>query len=246
VDLDSLRYTQFSIPFILLLAALGLWRLSRGKPHAGRWLFAPFALLLLLSWSPFSILLFGTLEWQTPHSAARPDREQAIVVLSAGILAPDPPQPQAIPNFHTYVRCSHAAWLYHNGWRIPVVVTGGEKLAGVMAGMLIKEGVAPEHLWREDGSSSTYENAILVARLLKPRGIRRILLVTEAYHMPRSRAVFRRAGFDVVAAPCHYRAGRFGRRWADWLLPSPSAIVLCEEAFHEWFGLLTYRLRGRL
>lgn len=249
--MDHLRYAPFGLCAVLLLAAIGLWRLYRNRRDARRWLTAAFASLWLLSWPPFASLAIGTLEWQTPRLTARPENVQAIVVLSAGLLAPDPPQPPAVVNASTYVRCLHAAWLYQHGWRLPVIVTGGNtdqglNLAEAMAELLRRNGVAPEDISKEGGSESTYENARFVARLLAPRGIHRILLVTEAYHMPRSRAVFRRAGFDVVPSPCFFQSSELGQHWTDWILPTPEAILKCEDAFHEWIGLVTYRLRGRL
>ena len=248
---DALRYAPFGLATVVLLAACGLWCLWRRKAGAWQWLLASFGLLVLLSSGPFATLFIGTLEWQTPRFAGPPQGEQAIVVLSAGVQAPDPPQPALVPDFKTYIRCRHAAWLYHHGWRLPVIVTGGNNSAGhnlasVMAEVLSKEGVAPEDLLQEGSSESTYENARLVARLLAPRGIRRILLVTEAYHMPRSRIVFERAGFDVVPSACLYHTRIFGHQWTEWLLPEPSYIVLCDDAFHEWAGLLTYWPSGRL
>ncbi len=230
---------------------LVLWRLWRRRPHALRWLIPSWILLLLLSWEPFSVLLIGTLEWQTPRFNAPPQGEQAIVVLSGGLYTPDPPRPEVIANMHTYVRCRHAAWLYQHGWRVPVVLTGGNtpgghSLAGVMAGIMTAEGVAPEHVWQEAGSESTYEYALFAARLLQPLVIRRILLVTEAFNMPRARLNFRKAGFDVVASPAFIRLRSSQVHGSNWILPMPQSMVRCEDAIHEWIGLISYRLRGRL
>lgn len=248
---ELFRYAQYTIALVLLFFTWGLWRLWRGKRGAVRWLLAAWVLLLLVSWRPFSIVLAGTLEWQTSRFNAQPNGEQAIVVLSGGVYTLDPPRPDVITDQHTYARCRNAAWLYHHGWRVPVVLTGGytadsKNLAATMAEVMVKEGVAPEQIWTESGSTSTYENARMVARLLHPRGIHRILLVTEAYHMPRSQAAFRKAGFDVVASPCFYQNSAFKGTWLDWLFPMPKSIVLCEDVIHEWLGLILYRVRGRL
>lgn len=249
--MDHLRYAPLSLCGILLLAAIGLWRLYRRRPDAKLWLTAAFVSLWLVCWPPFAALAAGTLEWQTPRSGPPPYNAQAIVVLSGGLIAADPPEPPAVANQATYVRCLHAAWLYQHGAPLPVVVTGGDtsqglNLAEAMAALLRRNGVPAADIWKERGAESTYENARFVARLLAPRGIRRILLVTEAYHMPRSVRVFRRAGFDVVPSPCFFQSSRFGQRWSDWVLPTPNAILTCEDAIHEWIGLLVYRLRGRI
>lgn len=233
------------------MAAAGLWCLYRNRRLARIWLAAAFLFLWLISWPPFAAFAIGTLEWQAPRLTTAPHNAQAIVVLSGGLLPADPPQPPAIANTATYARCLHAAWLYRNGWRLPIVVTGGNtsqgfNLANAMAQIIRQQGVPSDDIWQEGAAQSTYENARFTARLLAPHRIYRILLVTEAYHMPRSRAVFRHAGFDVVPSPCFFQSSRFPGQWTDWILPTPNAILTCEDAFHEWLGLITYRLRDRL
>jgi uncharacterized SAM-binding protein YcdF (DUF218 family) len=59
----------------------------------------------------------------------------------------------------------------------------------------------------EGGSIDTHENAIRSYQVLAPLGIRRILLVTSAMHMPRAAGAFRKAGFEVIAAPADFRTG---------------------------------------
>jgi uncharacterized SAM-binding protein YcdF (DUF218 family) len=48
---------------------------------------------------------------------------------------------------------------------------------------------------------TTVEEAAHVQALLAPRGIRRILLVTDSQHLVRAGRLFERAGFEVVPAP---------------------------------------------
>jgi len=51
------------------------------------------------------------------------------------------------------------------------------------------------------GARTTREEAALLARLLQPRGIQRVLLVADPLDMPRTRATMARAGFIVFPAP---------------------------------------------
>ena len=64
----------------------------------------------------------------------------------------------------------------------------------------------------ETGSINTRENALDSYGLLAPRGIRRIILVTSALHMPRAAVAFRKAGFDVIPAPADFVTGWGGAR----------------------------------
>jgi uncharacterized SAM-binding protein YcdF (DUF218 family) len=118
-------------------------------------------------------------------------------------------------------------------------------LAEVMRDFLTTQGVRPEDLIVESSSRTTYENAVNSAGLLNDRDIRRVVLVTDAAHLRRAVACFRKQGLDVVPCGCHYRAlGRNGGP-ADYL-PDPSAAAGVEEATHEWFGLALYWLTGRI
>ena len=94
---------------------------------------------------------------------------------------------------------------------------------------------------REGKSRSTYENAILTAPLLPTPANTRPLLITSAWHMPRSVAAFCAAGVAVTPFPVDYRSGRpaefdpkFGENMDD-----------LAKAVHEYIGLAAYYVSGR-
>ena len=92
-------------------------------------------------------------------------------------------------------------------------------------------GIDPSRLILETKSTSTYENAIFCAALVKPQAQDRWLLVTGALHMPRAVASFQKAGFHVEPWPIHDDAS--------------SELSMVASAIHEWVGLVTYRVLGR-
>lgn len=248
--MSSLKYAEWGVFVILFVFGWGLWRQRRGRSTAWRLQCGAWAALLLLCWPPFATLAVATLEWQSPQRPAANPGAQTMVVLSGGIVTTDPAEPGVAPAFGTLQRCLHAAWLYRNGWKMPVVVTGGVAhgnltYAAVMEDVLRKEGLPAGDIWKEEQAQSTYDSARLLAGILQPRGVRKILLVTEAYHMPRSARIFRRAGFEVVAAPCAYRTRDFRGTWQDWLLLNSRAIGVFESAWHEWLSLGWGRITGR-
>ena len=211
------------------------------------------ALLILMTWTPLSWVLAGTLEWQYSHEP-RPDGDgDVIVVLSGTVFQARSYRPVPVLGRDTYVRCRHAAWLHKNWRALPVLVSGGKtdeqapemSLAAAMVEYLQQEGVPEESLWIEDRSRSTYENAVYCAEILAEKGIERIILVTEGFHMPRAAACFRGQGLEVLAAPCGLGAVEFHNRLASWL-PSYWALASNERVFHEWMGLAWYWVRGRL
>ncbi len=54
---------------------------------------------------------------------------------------------------------------------------------------------------RKGRSRTTWENAQFSAEVLLPQGIKRVVVVTQAWHMPRAVWSFQQAGFEVVPAP---------------------------------------------
>jgi uncharacterized SAM-binding protein YcdF (DUF218 family) len=105
-------------------------------------------------------------------------------------------------------------------------------------------GVPEERMMFEAKSRNTWENAVFTRNLVKPKPGETWLLVTSAWHMPRSIGIFRHWGFDVIPYPVAYRT--FGDE-RDFLL-SPSMtdrVFMLDFGIREWVGLLAYRLAGK-
>jgi len=116
------------------------------------------------------------------------------------------------------------------------------------ADILTKLGVSRDRLILEANARDTYENAIYLKKELEGEGTfgpeARWLLITSAYHMPRSIGAFRQAGFDVEPWPVDYRT----RGWQDFskLFDKVSeGLRRVDTATREWVGLLAYWLTGR-
>ncbi len=209
--------------------------------------------LFAWSWFPVTLLTSATLERWYPETAIPAGEADALVVLSAGASEPSATQPLAALDTSSHRRARHAAWLYRHWKPMPVVASGGMvgapghriAVSGVMKEVLVAGGVPAEMVWIEDRSSSTYENAVCSAAILREKGIRRIALVTEAYHMPRAERAFRKQGFEVVPAPCCFRSTSARMTWERWF-PSVSALLRNEDSLHEWLGLLWYWVSGKI
>jgi uncharacterized SAM-binding protein YcdF (DUF218 family) len=173
---------------------------------------------------------------------------EVIVVLSSSILPPSLPRTTALAGSDTYERCFYAAWLHLHRSPLPILASGGglgeTPYAVIMKAVLQREGVAPELIWMEDRSRSTYESALYAAPMLRQKGIRKIVLVTEAYHMRRAAACFRKQGLEVIPAPCEFR-GSFGGSFLEFI-PDWKAALWNEDILHELVGLLWYRVQGRV
>ena len=161
----------------------------------------------------------------------------------------DASEPEVLPDYGTFLRCRYAAWLYRYWKPLPIVASGGMDHGIVMADVarqtLENEGIPVDMIWTEGASRSTYENGLFTSRLLRAKNIHRIVLVTEAYHMPRAAQCFRKQGLEVIVAGCAARYLQFEGRWPQFF-PSPGMIRYNEDSLHEWIGLAWYRLSGRI
>lgn len=250
--------TDLLRPYTLLFlaTAAGLAYVWYRTPAARRrlcWVVVPFAGLFVLSMPLLAYLELGSLEWQYPPLAAAPGHVEALVVLGGGVRPPDATRKRAEPSEDTVYRCLDAARLYHEVGGCPVVVSGGRvngdpakpAVAEVMRDFLTQLGVRPADVTVEDQSQTTYENALGCRKLLEARGVRRVVLVTDATHMFRAAHCFARQGLEVTPAPCHQRATQFEWTGLDFV-PSAGAAVHAQEVFHEWLGTLWYWWQGRL
>lgn len=116
------------------------------------------------------------------------------------------------------------------------------------AALLTKLGIARDRLILESDARDTYENAVFLKKELEKRGeldpSKRWLLITSAYHMPRSMGAFRAAGFDVEPWPVDYRT----RGKEDLTRPFDKVsegLRRVDTATREWVGLFAYWLTGR-
>lgn len=93
--------------------------------------------------------------------------------------------------------------------------------------------------------SDTHDEALKAAEVMKKRGLKRLLLVTSASHMPRAIAVFSKTEVQVTPVPCNYlsslnNVGDF--RWLHW--PSHHGFELFTMWAHEIIGHYVYLWRG--
>lgn len=138
----------------------------------------------------------------------------------------------------------HQSALAH--WQL--VFSGGEGrllTTGVTEGQLAQQfyqeqGLDMARVTIEQGARTTRENAQRVAQTLGARcGNERWLLVTSAWHMPRSVPEFETVGCKVTPYPVDYRTGTH-TDWHEYRMAK--SLMHWQTALHEWLGQLAYTL----
>ena len=213
------------------------------------------AILLLSSNGIFSNWLLRSLEWQYLPTGELPQAE-AIVVLGGGTKPRIAPRPWYEVS-DAGDRILYGSWLYKQG-KAPLLLVsggradwygeGGNPESEDMAAIAIAMGVPRSAILQEPDSLNTRENAVNTKRILSQKGINKILLVTSALHMPRSMAIFRKLGFEAIAAPTDFFVvqNENSKGWAISLdlLPNADALKNTTNAIKEYIGLLVYQMSG--
>ena len=235
-------------PMLMVLIALSGFVLARSYKWLGRCLvIVAFLSLVVLSTSAGSRWLIKPLEAQSlPLLAAKESQAQAIVILGGGRLysAPDDGG-RDVPNAQTLLRLRRAAQIQRLT-NLPILVSGGSpEIAGLSEAELMARSLQEDFRmpvkWIEGSSDNTAQNAQRSAELLKAAGVNRILLVTDAMHMPRAKNIFLSTGLNVIPAPTGFHAQN--TLLPHDFIPTAGALKDSHYAMHEWLGLLWYRIR---
>jgi uncharacterized SAM-binding protein YcdF (DUF218 family) len=103
-------------------------------------------------------------------------------------------------------RALHAARLYHGGLAPHIIPTGGltgppPTEAAAMAQVLVADGVPPSAITLEERARDTVGNLVYSRAIMRERGWRTAILVTEPHHIQRAAYIARDAGLAFTASP---------------------------------------------
>ncbi|MCQ4311234.1 YdcF family protein [Pseudomonas stutzeri] len=234
----------------LLLLLLAAWWLRRRAPRLA-------ALCFVLGFGGLWLMsLPATVEWAArmlesevaldPADWRNLDRTaQAIVVLGAGREQADPGWGSDQPSHIALERLRYASRLAKASG-LPILASGGLHYGeppseALLAAEALQRDFSTPTRWLEERSRTTWENALYSAEMLKTAGVERIVLVTSASHMPRSRWCFEQVGLQVIAAPMGFLGVPNGRPFGGWL-PESKAVWQNGMLLNEAVGMLIYPL----
>ncbi|OGT50722.1 MAG: hypothetical protein A3E84_00375 [Gammaproteobacteria bacterium RIFCSPHIGHO2_12_FULL_42_13] len=237
------------MPMGIFLITLGLILLGlhiAGKT-GGLCLILGWAIILLPALSPITRLLINPLQNHYSPLLSPPDTVTKIVVLGGGATDSKGMPPNLTLGAASLSRLIEGIRLYqrlhqHNS-EAQLILSGGYVFqpnsdASVMSNTAIVLGVSPKNIKLEAGSRNTYEEALYLKKTLKNQPF---ILVTSAYHMPRSMRLFTKLGMQPIPAPTQYF--NFQETPFLWFIPSSDNLAVSDAAIHEYLGIAWNELR---
>jgi uncharacterized SAM-binding protein YcdF (DUF218 family) len=224
----SIILMPISIGIILGLIALLFLYLNKSK-KAKNSLSLALLWIIFITWAPLGNFMLEPLESQYPKLTIIPKNIDYILLLGGDR--------------------EHRTWealrLYH---QIPNVkiITSGYSLHDTLSDaekttqLLYESGIPKVNILMQKEAKTTFEEA----QYLKQRvGKKPFILITSAYHMPRSMLIFKKAGLNPIPAPTDFNdkneSGFFSMLTSKYLKNT-------EHAWHEYMGLLVYKLQGKI
>ena len=237
-------------PGILLLLLALAWWFRRSRPRlagccfalglGGMWLMS---LPIMVQWGARALETAPPLAREDWSSLAQ--HADAIVVLGSGRERGDPAWGSDQPTGIGLERQRYAARLAKASG-LPVLTSGGlhygtpPSEAELMA-VSMRDDFDVAVRWKEERSRTTWENAQMSAEILLPEGIKRVVVVTQAWHMPRAVWSFEKAGFSVVPAPVGFLGEDNARPLGGWM-PEFKSVWQSGQLLNEAVGQVGYRL----
>jgi len=240
-----------NLAIFLLLAGLVAVLFGRRR-LAGTGCVLSFLILALSAWTSLGAMMLNPLEERFPKPAL-PEKVDGIVVLGGGFEGAINLVRGSYELNSGGDRMVETAILARRFPEAKVVVSGGtgELLLGgegdatTAPRLLGALGVSADRLVLENRSRNTYENAVFTKELVTPNAGETWLLVTSAFHMPRAKALFDKAGFPTTPWPVDYRtSGKEG--FGLFRDNAPDSLQATTMAIREWIGLAAYWLSGRI
>jgi len=224
------------IPILILLGLILLLKLKEKRVGKTLIIFG-LALYYILSVAPIADLVLKPLESQyQPVQEEEWDRTDKVVLLLGGRES-------------NVLRASEVIRICHNkNFQFPIsnfqiIVSGRDPLnskineAGEVKKHLVERGIPSGDIILEDKSRNTAESAKNIKEIV---GKEPFFLVTSAYHMPRAMEIFQKVGASSIAAPTDFKI----KNQYDILdfFPNSANLKKTDLAFHEYFGILFYRI----
>jgi uncharacterized SAM-binding protein YcdF (DUF218 family) len=250
-------FSQFlsflAMPLTLILLVLVAAAIFSPKSKGKKILWTGILLLLLFS-NPFLSNL-ALLAWEPPYKSFNEIPPTEIGVVLTGVTNLNKTASDRTFFGKGADRITQALQLYRMGKIKKILITGGQGLnptnayteAELLKRFLIMTGMPETDILTEEKSLNTRENAVFTKEFLGKNGIstdQEFVLITSAFHMPRSEKCFAKVGLKTIPFPVDYYSHDSKYDLPSLLYPRAEALNSWQILFKEFLGLLMYRIMG--
>ena len=134
-----------------------------------------------------------------------------------------------------------------NPWLDPSIKSGGK----IQLQKATERGIPKDVIFIADqmmkNTYNTHAEALGIRNLCQKNNIKKIALVTSAWHLPRSCFIFREVlgdSVEIIPTPCDFLSRQFDPHPLLWVAPDARATSMTSLAVREYLGLLWYKLTG--
>ncbi len=224
--------------FATLLACVALWLLS--SVGFAEW-FQRQVMAVPVPLTPARIA-------ELAQARAQGDTTTAIVVLGSGLRPMAPEYREADLSRYGLARLRYGVWLARQTGLplgfcggVPRTVPASTPSEAAIAQRILSQEYGQTLRWAESESRNTRENARYMAPMLTADGIRRVVLVTHSWHMPRALRAFRAdlpAQVELLPAAMGHVAVAGQGLPSDRWLPSVEGLMQSRMVVREALGWL--------
>ena len=204
----------------LLFGVIALWYIHRKNIKKAKiFLFISLIWIALLSYQPVSYFALEPLETRYAKLENIPSNIHYILLLGGD------------KNNRTW----EGLRLYHKIPHAKIITSGYKNQAQKVKTLLIESGIPKEDILMQTEPKDTKEEAMAIKKRL---GKQPFILVTSAYHMPRSMDIFKTEGVNPIPAPTDFQDKN-----SFVFIPKGNYLAKTERAWHEYLGLLWVKMK---
>ncbi|MBU1055189.1 MAG: YdcF family protein [Proteobacteria bacterium] len=169
-----------------------------------------------------------------------------VVVLGGGCSADSTLPVISRLSHHSLFRLVEGISIHNKIPKSKIIFSGGSAFdsvpeSKVMANAALELGVDSNKIILESESLDTESQALFIKKII---GDDKFILVTSAFHMQRSMAIFQKAGMNPIPAPVGHLVKKAERINPFMYFPDSTEIKKLDLAVHEYLGLLWLKIRG--
>ena len=247
---------MFSAPgnlLVLFLLTSAFLSLSRNE----KWQLTGRRLCFDIAFFMFFIAIFPVGDWmlrplENRFPPANPDHVDGIIIIGSDenpVVSEARHQPTVHGSAGEYLvfaalakQYPQAKLVYAGGSNLLVPTSSRLGNAEIAKDAFASYNLPVDKITFEGQSRTTHENAVNAAAIVHPKPQEKWLLVTSAFHMPRSIGSFSKVGWNVYPAPANYYTA--GKLNSELNFNFANHLGEMTAAMHEYYGLLSYWLMG--